>query len=75
MTPLEINVLKTVISNLQISVKKNWETGDVHDWSRFAKILQEGIKNNIPILQALIDSSSTNDAVTGEPLTNKKLSL
>ena len=58
MTPLEINVLKTVISNLTTAKKTTWDKGGIDDWYDHAMKMRAAIQNNIPMLQALIDAST-----------------
>lgn len=55
MKNLEINIVKSVIKNLKDSTKVSWSYGDLQDWTDWAKKMRGSIKNNVSVLETLLE--------------------
>jgi hypothetical protein len=55
MKNLEINIVKSVIENLKGSAKSGWRSGDFEEWADYAKKMKSSIKNNVNVLETLLE--------------------
>lgn len=57
MNKVEKKIVETVVNNLHITRGTSWSSGDLDQWSKWAKRMQAAIDNNVPILRTLIEAS------------------